>query len=71
MNMISGMLDVTVTKDVETGKTTFTDMTFKPIVTHYGAGYSDITIYPLSEYTTSWRLPMVYAQERRLLALHI
>ena len=51
MNMISGMLDVTVTKDFETGKTTFTDMTFKPIVTHYGAGYSDITIYPLSEYT--------------------
>ncbi len=51
MNMISGMLDVTVTKDFETGKTTFTDMTFKPIVTHYGARYSDITIYPLSEYT--------------------
>ena len=51
MNMISGMLDVTVTKDFETGETTFTDMTFKPIVTHYGAGYSDITIYPLSEYT--------------------
>ncbi len=51
INMVGGMLDVTMTKDFETGKTTFTDMSFKPVVTHYGRGYTDITIYPLEAYS--------------------
>ncbi len=51
MNMVSGLLTVTVTKNFETNKTTFTDMKFKPIVTQYGAHCSNITIYPLSQYT--------------------
>jgi poly-gamma-glutamate capsule biosynthesis protein CapA/YwtB (metallophosphatase superfamily) len=50
-NMVSGLLTVTMTKDFETDKTTFTDMKFKPIVTQYGAHCTGITIYPLSEYT--------------------
>ncbi len=50
-NMVSGILTVTMTKDFTTDKTTFTDMKFKPIVTHYGKGCAGITIYPLSQYT--------------------
>jgi len=50
-NMVSGLLTVTMTKDFTTNKTTFTTMKFKPIVTHYGSHSSDITIYPLDEYT--------------------
>lgn len=50
-NMISGLLTVTMTKDFNTNKTTFTDMKFKPIVTQYGKRCTNITIYPLSQYT--------------------
>jgi len=50
-NMVSGLLTVTMTKDFDTNKTTFTGMKFKPIVTQYGKGCSNITIYPLNEYT--------------------
>jgi poly-gamma-glutamate synthesis protein (capsule biosynthesis protein) len=49
-NMVGGMLTVTMTKDFSTNKTTYTDMKFKPIVTHYGPHCKDITIYPVSEY---------------------
>lgn len=50
-NMVSGLLTVTITKDFETGKTTFSDMKFDPIVTHYEAGFNNLSIYPLSEYS--------------------
>lgn len=50
-NMVSGLLTVTMTKDFATNKTTFTDMKFKPIVTQYGKRCTNITIYPLSQYT--------------------
>ena len=50
-NMISGLLTVTMTKDFNTNKTTFTGMKFKPIVTQYGKRCTNITIYPLSQYT--------------------
>lgn len=50
-NMVSGLLTVTVTKDFSTNKTTFTGMKFKPIVTQYGSHASNITIYPLSQYS--------------------
>jgi Putative enzyme of poly-gamma-glutamate biosynthesis (capsule formation) len=50
-NMVSGLLTVTVTKDFATDKTTFTGMKFKPIVTQYGPHCSNITIYPLDQYT--------------------
>ncbi|MFU0833289.1 MAG: CapA family protein [Oscillospiraceae bacterium] len=50
-NMISGLLTVTMTKDFETGKTTFSGMKFDPIVTHYEAGFNNLSIYPLSEYS--------------------
>ena len=50
-NMVSGMLTVTETKNFETGKTSYAGMTFTPVVTQYGRHCSNITIYPLSEYT--------------------
>ena len=50
-NMIRGLLTVTMTKDFNTNKTTFTDMKFKPIVTQDGKRCTNITIYPLSQYT--------------------
>ena len=50
-NMVSGLLTVTVTKNFQTGKTTFSGMKFEPIVTHYEAGFANLGIYPLSEYS--------------------
>lgn len=52
-NMVSGLLTVTMTKHFDTGKTVFTGMKFKPIVTHYGQRSSNVTIYPLDEYTAA------------------
>ena len=50
-NMVSGLLTVTMTKNFETGKTTYSGMKFEPIVTHYGSKFADLQIYPLSEYS--------------------
>lgn len=50
-NMVSGLLTVTMTKNFQTGKTTYSGMKFEPIVTHYGTGFADLSIYPLSEYS--------------------
>jgi poly-gamma-glutamate synthesis protein (capsule biosynthesis protein) len=50
-NMVSGLLTVTMTKNFESGKTTYSNMTFEPIVTHYGTSFADLSIYPLSEYS--------------------
>lgn len=50
-NMVSGLLTVTETKSGGTGKTAYAGMKFTPIVTHYGAGCSNVTIYPFREYT--------------------
>ncbi len=50
-NMVSGFLTVTMTKSGTTGKTAYTSMEFTPLVTHYGSKYSNITVYPFSEYT--------------------
>jgi poly-gamma-glutamate synthesis protein (capsule biosynthesis protein) len=52
-NMVSGFLTVTMTKNFQTGKTTYSGMKFEPIVTHYGAGFANLSIYPLSEYSES------------------
>ncbi|WP_411676739.1 CapA family protein [Caproicibacter sp.] len=50
-NMVSGLLTVTMTKNFETGKTTYSSMKFEPIVTHYETRFENLAIYPLSEYT--------------------
>lgn len=50
-NLVSGLLTVTMTKNFETGKTVYSGMKFEPIVTHYGAHFANLAIYPLSEYS--------------------
>ncbi len=50
-NMVAGILDVTLTKDPQSGKTEVAGVEFLPTITHYGPNYSDIVIYPLSSYT--------------------
>lgn len=50
-DMVSGLLTVTMTKNFETGKTTFTDMKFTPTVTQYENHSTNVSIYPLSEYS--------------------
>ena len=47
------MLKVTVEKNLESGETAVSDVDFVPIVTHYGANFRDITIYPLSQYSAA------------------
>lgn len=49
--MLGGMLDVTVKKDFETGKTVIEDAKFIPIVTHYEANYANVRNYYLEDYT--------------------
>lgn len=48
--MIGGMVDVAVTKDSD-GSITLSDVTFSPVITHYGSNYSNVTTYPYEDYT--------------------
>jgi poly-gamma-glutamate capsule biosynthesis protein CapA/YwtB (metallophosphatase superfamily) len=49
--MIGGMLDVIVEKNFETNQIELKQVHFLPTVTHYGANYTNIKVYPLSKYT--------------------
>lgn len=49
-NLIGGILAFDIIRDGESGDISFGNVGFIPIVTHYGKGFSDIRIYPLSEY---------------------
>ena len=51
--MIGGLGEITVVKDLKTGEITLESPRIIPIITHYGAGYSNITIYPYSQYNDS------------------
>lgn len=48
--MMGGLGDFTIVKDTATGEITIENPKVIPIITHYGYDYSDVTIYPLSEY---------------------
>lgn len=48
--MIGGIGDLHVEMDPETHEITIKDPKIIPIITHYGADYSNVTIYPFSEY---------------------
>ena len=50
-NMIGGLLTVTMTKNFGTGKTSFTSMKLTPVITQYGPHCTNITIYPIRDYT--------------------
>lgn len=51
LNMIGGMLEVTMTKNFATKQTTCTGLRFVPTITHYTGSYKNITIYPFASYT--------------------
>lgn len=50
-NMVGGLLTVTMTKNFETGKTSFTGMKLTPVITQYGSNGTNITVYPIRDYT--------------------
>lgn len=50
VRMIGGMLNVDFEK--LSGKTNITNVEFLPVITHYGSGMSNVTIYPYDKYTT-------------------
>ena len=50
-NMIGGLLDMTVTKNLSNGKITISDYGFLPLINHYDAGFKNIRIYPYYMYS--------------------
>lgn len=49
--MIGGVLDFNVTKSFKNDSITIDEIKFIPVITHYDYGYSNIRVYPFSEYT--------------------
>lgn len=50
LRMIGGMLDIEFEK--LSGRTSISSVEFLPVITHYGSGMSNVTIYPYDQYTT-------------------
>ena len=50
-NMAAGILRLELEKDPGADRAHITGASFIPTVTHYGPGYEEICIYPLSQYT--------------------
>ncbi len=50
-NMLGGIADVTVTKDLGTGKTKIESATLIPTITHFGSNFCDVRIIPLADYS--------------------
>lgn len=49
--MLGGVLNVSITKNYESGTTEITAAELVPVVGHYDSGYKNNRVYPLSEYT--------------------
>lgn len=49
--MIGIVMDMVVKKDGETGEISITNIKAIPVITHYGARYSDVTAYPYNQYS--------------------
>lgn len=49
--MIGVTLDFNVSKSLNTGRIDMKDIKAIPVITHYGAGYSDVTVYPYDQYS--------------------
>lgn len=49
--MLGGVLNFEIVKNNATGDLSFENVKFSGVVTHYGQSYSNLRIYPLSEYT--------------------
>ncbi len=51
LRLIGGMVDFTVTVDLQTREFTIDDIDFRPVITHYGASCTDICNYLYADYT--------------------
>ena len=49
--MIGGVVDFNVTKNFEYDSIMISDVKFIPVITHYDYNYSNVRVYPLSQYT--------------------
>lgn len=49
-NMLGGIADVSITKDLVSGKTQIESATLIPTITHYTSGFSNVRIIPLADY---------------------
>ena len=49
--MLGGVLNFDIVRNNATGEITFENVKFSGVVTHYGQSFSNLRIYPLSEYT--------------------
>lgn len=50
-NMLGGLVDLDISKNLSTGEVRIGNICYVPIVTHYDRGMSNLRLYPLSEYT--------------------
>ena len=48
--IIGAVLTLNLEKNIDEGKTVYKNPWLVPIITHYGAGFSDLKIYPLADY---------------------
>ncbi|MFA5659502.1 MAG: CapA family protein [Oscillospiraceae bacterium] len=51
LQLVGLVMDLKVTKSLETGRVSITEVKAIPVITHYGAGYSGVTVYPYSLYS--------------------
>ncbi len=49
-NMLGGIADISVKKDLATGKIEFESATLIPTITHYTSGFNNVRIIPLADY---------------------
>lgn len=50
-NMLGGLIDFDVRKNISTGDISVENVAYIPLVTHYGRGMSNVRVYPLKDYT--------------------
>lgn len=50
-NMLGGIADITVSKDLATGKAEIKSANLIPTITHFGNSFSNVKIVPLAEYS--------------------
>ncbi|WP_312640900.1 CapA family protein [Hydrogenoanaerobacterium sp.] len=50
-NLVGGMANITVQKNETTGKISIVDPKLSLVITHFGTGFRDLRLYPLSDYT--------------------
>lgn len=49
--VIGGLLTMTLEKNLDTGDAQFSNVSLIPLITNYGNGFSEISVYPITAYT--------------------